>query len=98
MWGACETLGVTIMKRVAGKIEDSADDKERKIIKDEGKLVEHDNMKLRRGVIQESFKYYMRAKEDNIWKTALDLASNKLLIDLYKDNLLLFTIKPHQNE
>lgn len=54
------------MKRVARKIEDSADDKERKIIKDEGKLVEHDNMKVRRGVIQESFKYYMRAKEDNV--------------------------------
>lgn len=80
------------MKRVARKIEDSADDKERKIIKDEGKLVEHDNMKVRRGVIQESFKYYMRAKEDNVWKTALDLASSKLLIDLLK------TIAPIYNK
>lgn len=44
------------MKRVGKKVEDSKDDKERKIVEDGGKLVEHNDMKSRRGEIQESFK------------------------------------------
>lgn len=65
-------------------MEGGEDDKERKIIKDEGKAVEHDDRKPRRGVMQESFKYCMRAKEDNVQKFALDLTSSKPLIILIK--------------
>lgn len=68
MWVAFETLEVTIMKIVSWKIEGSKDDKERKIVEDGGKLVKHDDMKPRRQEIQETFKYYMRAKWDMYWK------------------------------
>lgn len=52
------------MKKGGWEIEDSKDDKERKIIDDAGKLVKCDDMKLRRQKTQENFKYYMREKGD----------------------------------
>lgn len=45
-----------LLKEWTEKMEDRKDDKERKIIENGRKLVEHDDMKPRRREIQESFK------------------------------------------